>query len=334
MRDTFVASLLEIARRDPRVILLTGDLGFGVLTKFSTTLPKQFVNVGVAEQNLAGLATGLALSGHVVFTYSIANFPTLRCLEQIRNDACYHDANVKIVAIGGGFSYGALGISHHATEDLAIMRALPAITVLSPCDLAEAAAATDFAYNIAGVCYLRLDKSNVAAAATSEPIVAGTARTLREGADATIIGTGGVLQEAMQAAAFLSPDGIECTVLSMHTIKPIDRLAIRRACNLAPVLMTLEEHTLDGGLGSAVAEACMDDDVRPTVFRRLGLSGGFSSIVGSQTYLRKCYGLDSRSVADAVRTAVNQARTIRGLASTGRAGRAAMNEDSDRGRST
>ena len=132
MRDAFVAELIAIARSDSRVMLLTGDLGFGVLTPFADAFPRQFVNVGVAEQNLTGLATGLALSGHVVFTYSIGNFPTLRCLEQIRNDVCYHDANVKVVAIGGGFSYGALGVSHHATEDLAIMRALPAMTDLLP----------------------------------------------------------------------------------------------------------------------------------------------------------------------------------------------------------
>ena len=314
MRDTFVASLLEIAKRDPRVVLMTGDLGFGVLTKFSETLPKQYVNVGVAEQNLTGLATGLAHSGHIVFTYSIANFPTLRCLEQIRNDACYHDANVKVVAIGGGFSYGALGISHHATEDLSIMRALPAMTVFSPADLAEAAAATRFAYETPGTCYLRLDKSNVAAGAGAAEIVQGTARVLRMGADATIIGTGGVLQEAMQAAASLAADGIECTVLSMHTIKPIDRDAIVTACRTTPALVTLEEHTLDGGLGSAVAEVCMDAGVTPLAFRRIGLSGGFASIVGSQTYLRTRYGLDAASVADAVRSAVGSARAARGLA--------------------
>jgi transketolase len=304
MRDAFVAALLEIAREDPRVMLLTGDLGFGVLTPFVNALPRQFVNVGVAEQNLTGLATGLALSGHVVFTYSIGNFPTLRCLEQIRNGSCYHNANVKTVAVGGGFSYGALGVSHHATEDLAIMRALPSMTVFCPADHKEAAATTNFAYQTPGACYLRLDKSHVSVSETETAAMnLGKARRLRDGVDATIIGAGGILQEALEAAALLSADGIECAVLSMHTVKPIDGDAILRACRETPILLTIEEHTLDGGLGSAVAEVCMDSGVTPAAFRRLGLRNQFSSIVGSQKYLRARYGLDSQGVVDAVRFA-------------------------------
>ena len=136
MRDAFIRQLLTLARSDPRIVLLTGDLGFAVFDEYIRTLPAQFVNVGVAEQNMAAIATGMALEGHVAFTYSIGNFATLRCLEQLRNDACYHQANVKAVSIGGGFSYGNLGFSHHATEDLAILRALPGMTVVAPADLA------------------------------------------------------------------------------------------------------------------------------------------------------------------------------------------------------
>src|SRR5215472_10399304 len=142
MRDAFIEALFDLAAHDRRIMLLVGDLGFGVVTRFKTELPDQFVNVGVAEQNMAGLAAGLALSGRIVFTYSIANFPTIRCLEQIRNDICYHDCDVKIVAVGGGLAYGSLGMSHHATEDIAVMRALPNMTVLAPNDPLEAAAAT------------------------------------------------------------------------------------------------------------------------------------------------------------------------------------------------
>src|SRR5437868_12139385 len=159
MRDAFVDSLRRAAAADRRVMVLTGDLGFGVLDRFATQFPDQYLNVGVAEQNLTGVATGLALDGHIVFTYSIANFPTLRCLEQIRNDACYHEANVKVVAVGGGFSYGPLGISHHATEDLSIMRALPNMTICAPGDQWEAREATKSLAANPGTCYLRLDKS-------------------------------------------------------------------------------------------------------------------------------------------------------------------------------
>src|SRR5438132_7916210 len=154
MRDAFVDSLGLAAAADRRVMVVTGDLGFGVLDRFATQFPDQYLNVGVAEQNLTGVATGLALDGHIVFTYSIANFPTLRCLEQIRNDACYHDANVKIVAVGGGLAYGALGISHHATEDLAVMRAMPGLTVAAPGDPLEVRAVTAALAALDGPAYL------------------------------------------------------------------------------------------------------------------------------------------------------------------------------------
>ena len=307
MRDTFVATLMDIARQDTRVVLMTGDLGFGVLTPFATALPRQFVNVGVAEQNLAGIATGLALSGHIVFTYSIANFPTLRCLEQLRNDACYHSANVKVVAVGGGFSYGALGISHHATEDLAILRSLPGMTVYRPASRLETAAVAHFAYETAGTCYIRLDKSSVDDTTTQgDAIVAGRARTLRTGRDATIIGVGGVLEEAMRAADELAEEQVQCTVISMHTVKPIDRNAILDACRNTPVVLTVEEHTLDGGLGGAVAEVCMDSGVHPDGFRRIGLKSEFSSVVGSQQYLRSRYGMNAKSIADTLRDALRE----------------------------
>ena len=160
MRDTFIEQLTKIARNDPNVLLLTGDLGFGVFENFRKEYPKQFLNVGVAEQNMSMIAAGLALKGKRVFTYSIGNFPTLRCLEQIRNDICYHDLNVTIVSIGGGFSYGALGMSHHATEDLSIMRALPNITCVAPSSLEETKDATFQLYKKKGPSYLRLDKSD------------------------------------------------------------------------------------------------------------------------------------------------------------------------------
>ena len=142
MRDHFIKTLSSAVEINPNIILITGDLGFGVLDNFKKQFPNNFINAGVAEQNMTGIAAGMALEGKIVFTYSIANFPTLRCLEQIRNDVCYHNLNVNIVSIGGGFSYGPLGISHHATEDLAIFRSLPDITVVSPSGLWETAEAT------------------------------------------------------------------------------------------------------------------------------------------------------------------------------------------------
>lgn len=300
MRDAFIARLTELARKNPRVHLITGDLGFGVLDNFARELPRQFLNAGVAEQNMTGVATGLALEGRVVFTYSIGNFPTLRCLEQIRNDAAYHDADVKVVCIGGGFSYGALGMSHHATEDLAILRALP-ITVVAPgCDW-EAAEATEALAMTPGTCYLRLDRSSSGKTnRQGETFRVGQARVIRDGSDLTLVATGGILAEALAAAESLSREGIEARILSVHTIKPIDVAAILRASDETGALITIEEHTVHGGLGSAVAEVCLDHGRSPR-FRRIGLRAGFSAVVGSQEYLRGRYDMDAASICGAAK---------------------------------
>ncbi|MBA3341128.1 MAG: transketolase [Gemmatimonadaceae bacterium] len=301
MRDNFVRQLSEIARTDRRLFLMTADLGFRVLDDFATEFPRKFLNVGIAEQNMIGIATGLALEGRIVFTYSIGNFSTLRCLEQIRNDACYHGANVKVVAVGGGFSYGVLGISHHATEDLAIMRSLPDMTVVAPGDQWESREATKALFATPGACYLRLDKSAAPATARSgEVFTLGKARTVRQGSDITLAATGGILGAALEAADSLVEQGIACRVLSIHTIKPFDTESILSACRETGGIVTVEEHTIHGGLGSLVAETCLDEGVKPALFRRIGLRAGFSSVVGSQEHLRREYGMDAVAIAKAV----------------------------------
>ncbi len=301
MRDEFIERLTRMAEADPRIVLITGDLGFGVLDDFRERFPKQFINAGVAEQSMTGLATGLALEGHVVFTYSIANFVFMRCLEQIRNDAAYHDCNVNVVSIGGGFSYGALGISHHATEDLAIMRSLPGLTVVAPGDKWEAAEATEALATQPGTSFLRLDKS--AAENTQQPgeqFELGKIRQLREGDDCTLVATGGILGEALAAAEELKSKGCHCRVLSVHTLKPLDVEVLVRAARETGGLLTIEEHTVEGGLGSAVAENLMEAGVMPRHFQRIGLRNTFSSVVGSQQYLRSQYGMDRAAIVAAV----------------------------------
>ncbi len=302
MRDHFSKRLAELARVDPRIILVTGDLGFGVLDDYRRNAPDQFLNAGVSEQNMTLLATGMALEGRIVFTYSIGNFPTLRCLEMIRNDVAYHEANVKIVCIGGGFSYGALGISHHATEDLAIMRSLPGVTVVSPCGLWEAMEATTAIARTPGACYLRLDKDHGAdAPAAGEQFALGKARVLREGGDCAILVTGGILKEVRQAADALAAAGIQARILSVHTLKPLDQDSIVRAARETRAVITVEEHTIIGGLGGAVAETLLDHGVVPGRFLRIGLEAGFSSIVGSQSYLRRRYAMDAASIERRIR---------------------------------
>jgi transketolase len=302
MRNVFVSELSELADRDPRIHLITGDLGFGVLEEFARRYPKQFLNVGVAEQNMTGVATGLALEGRIVFTYSIANFPSLRCLEQIRNDAAYHDANVKIVSIGSGFSYGALGISHHATEDITIMRSLPGVTVVSPADEWEVRQATRALTETPGTCYLRLDKAKAPPTNRAGEIFRiGAARVVREGHDLTIAATGGILEVALEAAHDLATKHrIETRILSVHTVKPLDKMALVAAARETGGLVTLEEHSIEGGFGGAVAESLLELGVIPRGFLRVGLRAGFSSAVGSQGYLRSRYGLDKAGVVAGV----------------------------------
>jgi transketolase len=293
--------LTELAPQHSEILLLSGDLGFGVLNEYIARFPRQFLNVGVAEQNMSGLAAGLAMEGHTVFTYSIGNFPTLRCLEQVRNDICYHNANVKIVCIGGGMSYGAVGFSHHATEDIAILRSLPGMLVLSPCDLWEAAEATRYLVSHRGPAYLRLDKSAAPVTMRSdETFRPGSIRTVREGTDVTLAATGGILAEALLAADALAKQSIHCRVLSVHTIKPLDTDSLAAAASETGGIISIEEHNVDGGLGGAIAEALMEAGVFPGFFARIGLRNTFSSVIGSQQYLRTVYSMDAASITQTV----------------------------------
>ena len=263
MRDHFISTLTKVAEKDKNIILITGDLGFGVLDNFIDKYPNQFINAGVAEQNMTGIATGLGMDGKIVFTYSIGNFNTLRCLEQIRNDACYHDANVNIVSVGGGFSYGALGYSHHATEDLAIMRSIPNIRVFSPCDFWEVQEITKKVVELGGVNYIRIDKSSYLNDDYNDEFIVGKGRILSEGKDLTIISTGGITDLAMKAKKDLLEYNIDCRVVSMHTIKPIDKKIIIDSVKKTRGIVTLEEHSIIGGLGGAVSEVLINEKIYP-----------------------------------------------------------------------
>lgn len=302
MRTAFFEALVEAAAQNERINLVVGDLGFGVVNEFVARFPNQYLNAGVAEQNMTGIAAGLALCGKIVFTYSIANFPTLRCLEQIRNDVCYHNADVKVVAVGGGYSYGALGMTHHATEDLAILRALPRMTVIAPGDPQETKQAVRAIIETPGPCYLRLGRAG------EPPVHPGTisfqlgkAITAREGRAVTMLSTGGMLQTTMLAAERLSAEGIEARVLSMPTLKPLDEEAVLRAAAETGALVTLEEHSILGGLGSAVAEVIAEGGVVGVPFKRLGLPSAFSTQTGTQEYLRDLNGLSLETILEAVR---------------------------------
>lgn len=296
---------MQAAKQDERIHLVVGDLGFGVVETFSEHFPSRYLNAGVAEQNMTGIAAGMALCGKIVFTYSIANFPTLRCLEQVRNDVCYHQANVKIVAVGGGFAYGALGMTHHAVEDLAILRAIPELTVVAPGDPIEAAAATHAIAAHSGPCYLRLGRAGECVVHPA-PIKfeIGKAIPLREGNDITIISTGGMLATAVAVADALMVRGLETRVISMHTLKPLDTEAILSAIRETRALVTLEEHRIIGGLGSAVAEVLSESGEPAIPFKRLGIGISFTSEVGSQEFLRERHGLSVEGVLRSIESLV------------------------------
>jgi len=292
MRDTFVRTLIEIARQDKDVLLVTGDLGFGVLKPFWEQLPDQFINIGIDEQNMTGFAAGLSLEGKTVFTYSIGNFPTLRCLEQIRNDCAYHNANVKIVCVGGGFVYGALGMSHHATEDLGVMRALPGVTIFAPADLAEAEAATWAIYKQSGTCYLRLGRGGEprlhSSPVNEEDVL--SAIKCNDGKDAVIFSTGAIADEVIEAIRMLNEKGLSIAHYTFPRLKPIDEKTISECAEKYPYIFTVEEHNVIGGLGSAVSEIVSAVDlvqsVNKTVVKRIGIQDEYCSIVGTQKYLR------------------------------------------------
>jgi transketolase len=288
MRTAFIQALCELAGQDERVWLLTGDLGYSVLERFATAFPKRYVNVGVAEQNLASIAGGLARCGKIPFIYSIANFPTLRCLEQIRNDICYHEGNVKVVAVGGGFSYGAQGYTHHGVEDIAIMRALPGMTVIAPGDPVETRLATQAIGEHCGPCYLRLGKASEPVVHETEPdFELGRAIEMRHGNDMTLISTGAMLQESVKVADRLAQQGIAVRVLSMHTVKPLDEQAVIRAGLETGGIITVEEHRVTGGLGSAVADVLAQSLTRLPRFQKFGVTDELYHQIGSQAYLRR-----------------------------------------------
>ena len=297
MRDAFTRALMREAAKDPKLTLVTGDLGFGVLKPFWETYPDQFVNAGIAEQGMTGLAAGLAMTGRTVLTYSIGNFPTLRCIEQIRNDCAYHNANVKVVCVGGGFVYGSLGMSHHATEDMAILRALPGVTVFTPGDPQEVEAIVPVMLATPGTCYLRLGRGGEPTL-HEKPIEGWTAPkalTLREGTDVALLSAGGILTQTVAAAKLLADKGVSAEVVSFPCIKPIDKEKLAELSRRFRHIVTVEEHSIVGGFGGAVCEV-MAEMGSPCHVHRIGMEDVYSTIVGTQDYLRGEYQMDAKAI--------------------------------------
>lgn len=303
MRDTFVKTLVELAKADEKIELVTGDLGFGVLKPFWEQCPDQFTNAGIAEQNMTSMAAGMALEGKTVFTYSIGNFPTLRCLEQIRNDCAYHNANVKVVCIGGGFVYGSLGMSHQATEDLAILRALPDVMVMAPADLVEAEECTKALAKTKGTAYLRLGRGGEKRIHEKiENFQIGKAIKVHDGERVAIFSTGAIFEEVTEAYEELKKQGYNPVIYTFPTVKPIDKEVIEEISRECELLVTVEEHNIVGGFGSAVAEVMAEMIDKKARLLRIGLNDEYSIRVGNQKYLRTQYGMDSKAIVEKIKS--------------------------------
>lgn len=307
MRDTFVKTLVELAKEDKNIELITGDLGFGVLKPYWEAVPDQFTNAGIAEQNMTTVAAGMALEGKTVFTYSIGNFPTLRCLEQIRNDCAYHNANVKVVCIGGGFVYGSLGMSHQATEDLAILRALPDVVVMAPADLVEAEECTKALAAYPGTAYLRLGRGGEKQIHDHiDNFQMGKAIKVRDGKKIAIFSTGAIFEEVNAAYNVLVEKGYDPSVYTFPTVKPIDTEVIKECAKEFDVVVTCEEHNIVGGFGSAVAEVMAEMKEKKAYLLRIGLNDEYSIKVGNQNYLRHQYGMDSASIVKKIEETIHE----------------------------
>ncbi|MBM3255608.1 MAG: 1-deoxy-D-xylulose-5-phosphate synthase [Candidatus Omnitrophica bacterium] len=291
MRNTFIECLIERSRSDKRVFIITADMGFSVFEKFMKEFPDRFLNVGIAEQNAIGVAAGLALSGRVVYVYSIIPFITMRCFEQVRLDLAYMNLNVRLIGVGAGFSYGAQGPTHHAIEDIAIMRSLPNMTVCCPGDPLEARELIKHSFDYQGPIYFRLGKNqepNIHNQKTKIRI--GQAIKITQGKDVALITTSTMLKQGLEWVQGWAKKGIKATFLSMPTLKPLDRAAILKLINQGLPIITLEEHNIIGGLGSAVAEVIAESG-KPVRFKRVAIPDQYSREVGNQEFLKKKSGL-------------------------------------------
>lgn len=307
-RGVFGQAILAIAETHPEMIVISADLGNSSgLDRFKKTYPDQFLNIGIAEQNMIGVASGLAKEGYNVFATSFAPFISMRAAEQIRMNLGYMEMNVKAVAIGSGISMAFLGNSHYGIEDAAVMRAIPNMTVVSPADCAEIFKVVEAAAKFKGPMYIRLTGAvnNPPVYTENYDFEIGRAITLREGANVNIIACGTMVYESLEAAKILEDQGLSVGVINMHTIKPLDTEAIKQAAGKSRVLVTIEEHSIIGGLGSAVAEYLCEFRKRPSQLR-LGLPDAFGK-TAEYRYLLEKYDLVGAKIAQRIQNFLQEA---------------------------
>jgi transketolase len=294
MRTAFISQLIEEAKKNEKIFLVVGDLGYSVVEPFADLFPERFLNAGIAEQNMTGVAAGLAMEGYNVFTYSIGNFPTLRCMEQIRYDVCYHNLSVKIVAVGAGYSYGPLGASHHTTEDIGMLRTIPNLQICSPADPIETTQITKMLCNSYSPAYLRLGKAG-------EPMLHNPNLVMeenriicmKEGSETAILATGGILSVAKSCIDALNENW---GLYSVPFIKPLDLDSLQGIAKKYKKIITIEEHQKSSGFGSAILEGFNDIREHNKIYeipylKRVAIPDLFVKFAGTQNYLRERIGL-------------------------------------------
>lgn len=302
MRNAFADEIMKIAIVDERLVLLSGDIGNKLFDRYKAQFPNRFYNCGVAEANMASVAAGMAMCGLRPITYTITPFNTTRCLEQIRVDICYHNLPVIIIGLGAGLSYASLGCTHHSCEDISFLRSLPNMTVVCPADSFELVPILRQAMQAEGPTYIRIGKKGEPAVYTSYPdVTIGKAHIVRPGTDVCLLATGNVLPLGMEIAKTLEKE-ISVQLVSMHTVKPLDKAFLRSAFEEFPLVVSLEEHSLIGGLGSAIAECVVDEDIRSSRLLRFGTADRFPHSLGEQQFIRDSFGLNSENLAQIIKS--------------------------------
>ncbi len=294
LRTAFIDTLRELARIDDRIFLLTADMGYSVFETFRDEFPDRFLNTGIAEQNTIGVAAGLASRGKIVFVYSIIPFVTMRCFEQVRLDLAYNFMNVKLVGVGAGLTYGPLGSSHHALEDIAIMRSLPDMTVLCPGDPIETRELIKRSYEYEGPVYIRLGKNGEPKIHPDETrIEIGKSITVLEGNDLALITTSNMLETGKKWVEEWKQDGVNVSLISMPSLKPFDSSTVKNLIDKEIPIITLEEHSVIGGLGSIISQVIATTG-KPVKFQQIGINDKFSHVVGGHEFQRKKFMLDKK----------------------------------------
>lgn len=307
MRAIFYKTLEELFQKNDDICILTADLGYKLFDNFKAISSDRFYDIGVAESNMIGIAAGLSLCGKNVYCYSIIPFLVMRAFEQIRVDIAYHNLNVKLIGVGGGFTYGLEGFTHFGLEDLALMRSLPNMTVVVPADPIEAKCLAKISYEHEGPMYIRLGKTGEPTIHEKNPeFKIGKAIILKEGTICAILAIGSMVYIGKQVRDMLAAKGIDTTLVNIHTLKPLDVETIMQIASTHEFVFSLEEHNIDGGLGSAIAEVLAENGYKG-YFKRLGISERLGSHIGDTNYLREKHGLSSEKVYEKI------LNTIKGL---------------------